>query len=106
MAQIDHDHAPGEHAHGSPHADHGHGAAKAAPCCGGQRHEADKSKAAAAIDPVCGMRVDPATARHRTIYKAKDYFFCSGRCRERFEAVPEKFLQPKQPEPAASASAI
>ena len=108
MAQMDHDHdhAPGEHARGSPHADHGHGAAEVAPCCGGPHHEADQSKAAAAIDPVCGMRVDPATAKHRTVYKAKDYFFCSGRCRERFEAEPEKFLQPKQPEPAASAGAI
>ena len=36
----------------------------------------------------------------------QDYFFCCARCRERFEAEPEKFLQPKQPEPAAPAGAI
>ncbi|WP_424631600.1 heavy metal translocating P-type ATPase [Bradyrhizobium sp. SYSU BS000235] len=47
------------------------------------------------LDPVCGMTVDPATAKHRFAYKGQDYFFCSGRCRERFEAEPEKFLQPK-----------
>ena len=52
------------------------------------------------------MRVDPATAKHRFAHKGQDYFFCSGRCRERFEAEPEKFLQPKQPEPAAAAGAI
>jgi Cu+-exporting ATPase len=108
MAQLDHDYAHGKHAHGSPHADHPHGAAApVSSCCGGGQHgDAGKSKAATAIDPVCGMRIDPATARHRTTYKGQDYFFCSGRCRERFEAEPEKFLQPKQAEPAAPAGTI
>ena len=111
MAQLDHDHANGKHsqgthANGSAPAGHHHGAAQAASCCGGQHGDADKAAAAAAIDPVCGMRVDPATARHRASHKGQDYFFCSGRCRERFEAEPEKFLQPKQPEPAAPAGAI
>jgi Cu+-exporting ATPase len=55
-----------------------------------------------ATDPVCGMRVDPRTARHRFAYKGEDYLFCSGRCRERFEAEPEAFLQPKPPELAAA----
>jgi P-type Cu+ transporter len=111
MAQLDHDHAHGEHpdpkhAHSSAHAGHHHGAAHVSSCCGGHHGDADKSKAATAIDPVCGMRVDPATAKHRFTYKAQDYFFCSGRCRERFEAEPEKFLQPKQAEPAAPAGTI
>ena len=107
MTQLDHDHAHGKHAHGSVHAGHHQGpAAPASRCCGGKHAEADKSAAATAIDPVCGMRVDPATAKHRFAHKGQDYFFCSGRCRERFEAEPEKFLQPKQPEPAAAAGAI
>ncbi|MEA2887915.1 MAG: P-type Cu+ transporter [Bradyrhizobium sp.] len=55
-----------------------------------------------ATDPVCCMRVDPQTAKHRLAYKGRDYFFCSGRCRERFEAEPDKFLQPKAAEPAAN----
>jgi Cu+-exporting ATPase len=59
-----------------------------------------------ATDPVCGMSVDPQTAKHRLAYKGQDYFFCSGRCRERFEAEPDKFLQPKPPEPAAPAGSI
>ena len=59
-----------------------------------------------AADPVCGMSVDPHTAKHRLAYKAQDYFFCSGRCRARFEAEPEKFLRPKPPEPAAPGGAI
>src|SRR6204780_2701047 len=106
MAQLDHDHAHGKHAHGSPHAGHPHGSAPVSSCCGGQHGDADKAAVNAAIDPVCGMRVDPATARHRTTHKGQDYFFCSGRCRERFEAEPEKFLQPKQAEPASSPGAI
>jgi Cu+-exporting ATPase len=59
-----------------------------------------------AIDPVCGMSVDPHAAKHRFAHKGQDYLFCSGRCRERFAAEPEKFLASKTPEPAAPAGAI
>ncbi len=59
-----------------------------------------------AIDPVCGMGVDPQTASRRFAYRGQPYFFCSARCRERFEAEPEKFLRPKSPEPAAKPGAI
>jgi Cu+-exporting ATPase len=59
-----------------------------------------------ATDPVCGMSVDPRTAKHRFAYKGRDYFFCSGRCRARFEAEPETFLRPQQPEAAAPAGTI
>jgi Cu+-exporting ATPase len=59
-----------------------------------------------AIDPVCGMSVDPRTAKHRFAYNGQQYFFCSGRCRERFEAEPDKFPQPKLPEAAAPAGSI
>lgn len=58
-----------------------------------------------AIDPVCGMSVDPATARHRFSYRGQDYFFCSARCRERFEHGPDRFLRPQPPRPAAPAGA-
>src|ERR1051325_3153808 len=59
-----------------------------------------------AVDPVCGMSVDPHTAGHRFAYRGHDYFFCSARCRERFAAEPEKFLRPKQPEPAVPAGTL
>ncbi len=46
-------------------------------------------------DPVCGMMVDPATARGGSyVHKASTYFFCNPRCRERFAADPEKYLDP------------
>jgi Cu+-exporting ATPase len=52
------------------------------------------------------MSVDPTTAKHRFSYQGQDYFFCSARCRERFEAEPEKFVQPKPQQPAAPAGTI
>ncbi|MDH2383727.1 heavy metal translocating P-type ATPase [Bradyrhizobium sp. CER78] len=59
-----------------------------------------------AIDPVCGMKVNPATAKHRFSCKGEEYLFCSGRCRERFEAEPEKYLKPREAEPPAPAGTI
>jgi Cu+-exporting ATPase len=85
--------------------DHAHVAGTDHACCGGKHGDADQA-AASARDPVCGMSVDPATAKHRFTYKEQEYLFCSARCRARFEAEPEKFLAPKQPEPAAPAGAI
>jgi P-type Cu+ transporter len=52
------------------------------------------------------MKVNPATAKHRFSYKGDDYFFCSARCRERFAAEPEKFLKPREREPALPAGTI
>jgi Cu+-exporting ATPase len=106
VTQTDHANA---HAHGAAHAGHHHGPGAHGHCCGGKHGDGDKAAAATAIDPVCGMSVDPAAAKHRVAYKGQDYFFCSARCRRRFDAGPEKFLQPepaKQPKPAAPAGTI
>ncbi|MFZ2006631.1 MAG: heavy metal translocating P-type ATPase [Stellaceae bacterium] len=46
-------------------------------------------------DPVCGMSVDPAAARHRAEHRGRPYFFCDARCKERFVAEPAKFLAPQ-----------
>ena len=43
-------------------------------------------------DPVCGMMVDPEKAAGKVEHAGKTYFFCSPRCKERFEKEPEKFL--------------
>jgi P-type Cu+ transporter len=53
-------------------------------------------------DPVCGMSVDPATARHRAAHHGRDSFFCGARCKERFVAEPARFLAPQ---PVAEAPA-
>src|SRR5438309_3451198 len=39
-----------------------------------------------AIDPVCGMAVDPAKAAGSADYRGKKYFFCSKHCVSRFRA--------------------
>src|SRR3984957_10392805 len=88
-----------KHAHGTAaaHAGHHHRTVTQAASCSGGKHD---EASAPAIDPVCGMKVTRETAKHRFASRGQDYFFCSARCRERFEAEPEKFLKPKQPEAA------
>ena len=52
-----------------------------------------------AIDPVCGMQVQRASAPAEATHHGTTYWFCSDRCRERFEASPAKFtLPPSKPE--------
>ena len=46
----------------------------------------------AAVDPVCGMRVEPAKAAGQHQHGGKTYYFCSNHCLEKFRAEPEKFL--------------
>src|SRR5579871_2452068 len=45
-------------------------------------------------DPVCGMSVDPATARWRHRHADHDYVFCSSGCETKFAADPQKYLGP------------
>jgi xanthine dehydrogenase accessory factor len=44
-----------------------------------------------AIDPVCGMSVAVATARHRAEHEGRAYFFCCAGCREKFLREPGRF---------------
>jgi Cu+-exporting ATPase len=43
-------------------------------------------------DPVCGMRVDPATAKHRADHDGQTCYFCSAGCRAKFLADPAKYI--------------
>jgi Cu+-exporting ATPase len=43
-------------------------------------------------DPVCGMTVDPHTAKHRHQHAGLTYYFCSAGCLEKFKADPAKYL--------------
>jgi xanthine dehydrogenase accessory factor len=43
-------------------------------------------------DPVCGMTVEVATARHRAEHAGRTYYFCCGGCRERFLAAPDRYV--------------
>ena len=67
--------------------DHGHG-----------HLDADASDVTATvIDPVCGMTVDPETARAGDLhlrYGETDYFFCGKGCKLEFGDDPERYLDP------------
>jgi xanthine dehydrogenase accessory factor len=45
-----------------------------------------------AVDPVCEMTVEPATAADRWEYGGVTYWFCASGCRRRFERDPAAFL--------------
>ena len=45
------------------------------------------------IDPVCGMKVDPAQTPHRHTHQDHTYSFCSASCRSKFIADPAKYLK-------------
>lgn len=47
-----------------------------------------------ALDPVCGMEVEIATARHTTEYHGEAYYFCGKGCKLDFEDDPEKYFDP------------
>jgi Cu+-exporting ATPase len=52
-----------------------------------------------ALDPVCGMTVDPDRAAGSFEYKGKTYYFCSTHCLQRFREDPERFLNKAAPQP-------
>ncbi|WP_114355255.1 YHS domain-containing protein, partial [Devosia naphthalenivorans] len=45
-------------------------------------------------DPVCGMKVDPASAKHKVTYEGATYYFCSEGCRSKFMIDPAKYTEP------------
>ena len=53
-----------------------------------------------AIDPICGMTVDPATAAGSHDHRGLSYYFCGLSCLERFKVDPERALQPQLVSPA------
>ncbi len=63
-------------------------AAVAEPELGAFERSAHVHDTAAAIDPVCGMEVDAATARHRFEHGGRTYVFCGAGCRAAFAADP------------------
>ena len=60
---------------------------------------------AKAKDPVCGMDVNPATARYRTLHNGKEYFFCSAGCLAKFQADPTTILS-SPPKPMTMGSGL
>jgi len=49
-----------------------------------------------ALDPVCGMTVNPAQTPHHAGHEGREYHFCSAGCRSKFLADPASYLVDKQ----------
>ncbi len=72
----------------------------------GQAASAAAQALATVTDPVCGMKVDPATSKHRLDQAGTTYHFCSAGCRSKFAADPAKYLSPKPEAAPAKPGAI
>ena len=94
---------------GRGHAGHGdHAQARDA-----DAHVHRAAASAAAKDPVCGMSVNPATAKHKAEVDGETHYFCCAGCRAKFLAEPQRYragapadAAPSRGAPAASADAI
>jgi Cu+-exporting ATPase len=62
------------------------------------RHDHHGVSANSAIDPVCGMTIDPQGAKNRADHGGRTYYFCCTGCRTKFVADPQKYLGGRQPE--------
>ncbi len=70
-------------------------------CCGAQAANdaaatqgvAVSAAAGDAHDPVCGMIVNPDTAKHRAEHDGQTYYFCCTGCKAKFLADPTRFLK-------------
>ena len=43
------------------------------------------------IDPVCGMQIDREEAAATESFHGRTFYFCSGSCRDKFRASPERY---------------
>jgi P-type Cu+ transporter len=65
-------------------------------------NRSDLNEGHMAVDPVCGMMVDPHAGKPAYEYKGETHYFCSEGCRTKFAKEPEHFLDKKgEPEPLA-----
>lgn len=53
---------------------------------------ANRPGSAQAVDPVCGMTVDPTTAAAHRVRAGQDIWFCNVGCAEQFDRDPRRFV--------------
>lgn len=70
---------------------HGHGPDGDA----SSNHAPADASGARAVDPVCGMQVDPHATPHHASHAGQDFHFCSAGCRAKFVADPGRHLAPE-----------
>ena len=64
------------------------GSTSPAPAAG----DGDQDREATAVDPVCGMSVNPATSEHHSVHQGTTFYFCSAGCRDSFDKDPDQYL--------------
>jgi len=85
---------------GEPPHDHDHDHHPMRPVAMAHSPAHDASRGAVpemALDPVCGMTVDPESARAKGLhseYKGREYFFCGKGCKLDFDEDPARYLDP------------
>jgi xanthine dehydrogenase accessory factor len=57
------------------------------------------------INPVCGIGVDPAGARHTIVFQGEPFYFCCDGCKLEFERDPAKYAAIQAGRPAGKAVA-
>lgn len=45
------------------------------------------------VDPVCRMSVDEKTAKWKSEYKGKTYYFCAPMCKQKFDRSPDRYAK-------------
>lgn len=48
------------------------------------------------IDPVCKMVVDEKTAKWKSDYQGRSYYFCAPGCKKAFDTNPQKYITIKE----------
>lgn len=66
--------------------------------------ETEAEQPASAIDPVCGMEVDTATARFTSDFEGEPVHFCSGGCKKAFDAAPGDYFVSQDAEASSGCS--
>jgi P-type Cu+ transporter len=62
-----------------------------------RQHDEYVAAAAGTVkDLVCGMSVDPHTAKYIAMHAGRPYYFCAARCRDKFIISPTQYLAPVQ----------
>ncbi len=59
-----------------------------------QGAEEDDGAGLERLDPVCLMDVDPATARWKSDYNGRTYYFCAPSCKKSFDREPSAYATP------------
>lgn len=56
-----------------------------------------KTESHLVTDPVCGMKIEPQTAKGgKSVFAGHEYHFCNPKCKTKFDANPQAYLEKKE----------